>query len=122
MIVRYRQKTIQGFAVHTLSNKNISIAMIPELGGRVVSMRDRLSGREWLDGWMPAGKRRIWHPTDPSDFATGPGAGIDECLPTVLPCQVNGKNLSDHGELWNVPASFDESLAGEGSFVSHWNI
>jgi galactose mutarotase-like enzyme len=122
MAARHSQKTIQGFAVHTLSNEKLSVSMVPELGGRVVSMRDRVSGREWLDGWAPAAKRRLWHPTDPADFASGPGAGIDECLPTVLPCQIDGENLSDHGELWNVPAFFDESPAAQGALGSRWNL
>ena len=115
-------RRVNGFAVHTLRNESASVSMVPELGGRIVSLRDRITGREWLDGWSPAAKRRIWHPADPSDFASGPGAGIDECLPTVLPCRHGRKNLPDHGELWNTAAAFDEELASSGILASRWKL
>jgi galactose mutarotase-like enzyme len=118
----HSRKTIAGFEVHSLTSGEASVSMVPELGGRIVSLRDRITGREWLDGWAPASKRRIWHPTDPADFATGPGAGIDECLPTVLPCRYGRKKLPDHGELWNTPAGFDENLATKGMLVSRWKL
>lgn len=115
-------RRVNGFAVHTLRNDAASVSMVPELGGRIVSLRDRITGREWLDGWEPSSKRRIWHPADPADFASGPGAGIDECLPTVLPCRHGRKKLPDHGELWNTAAGFDEKLAASGILVSRWKL
>lgn len=120
MHARHTSKTVDSFEIHTLSNDDVSVSIAPELGGRVVSLRDRISGREWLDGWSPAGKRRLWHPADPADFATGPGAGIDECLPTVLPCSLGRKPLPDHGELWNRPPDFDHESAGV--FSCSWRL
>jgi hypothetical protein len=122
MPVRHTCKTIGDFAIHTLRNDAVSISMAPELGGRIVSLRDRVSGREWLDGWSPASKRRIWRPTDPDDFGTGPGAGLDECLPTVLACRIERKSLPDHGELWSHAPEFDPGLATEGVFSCRWNL
>lgn len=122
MSFQHSQKMVADFQVHTLANPALSISMVPELGGRVVSMRDRLSGREWLDGWAPASKRRIWQPSDPADYNTSPGAGLDECLPTVLPCRVNGKAFADHGELWNQHPEFDPDLAANGIFSCRWNL
>jgi galactose mutarotase-like enzyme len=101
MPFRHSRKTVGEFEIHTLSNDAVSLSIAPALGGRIVSLKDRVSRREWLDGWAPANKRRIWRPTDPANFETGPGAGIDECLPTVLPCKIGRKSLPDHGELWN---------------------
>ncbi len=115
-------KDIQGFQIHTLANESVRLAVAPELGGRVVSLQDRVSGREWLDGWQPAAKRRLWHPTDPADYVTGPGAGIDECLPTVLPCTVKRKALADHGELWNQPAAMDAALVLAGVLACKWTL
>jgi galactose mutarotase-like enzyme len=106
MPVRHSRKTVGGFEIHTLSNDAVSLSIAPALGGRIVSLKDRVSRREWLDGWAPANKRRLWQPTDPADFETGPGAGIDECLPTVLPCKIGRKPLPDHGELWNQVPEF----------------
>lgn len=120
MAVRHTRKSVGGFAIHTLANDAISLSMAPQLGGRIVSLQDRVSRREWLDGWAPASKRRIWHPTDPANFETGPGAGIDECLPTVLACKVGRKPLPDHGELWNQPPEFDvDPIDG---FSCRWNL
>ena len=122
MPVRHSAKQVGDFAIHTLANEAVSISLAPELGGRVVSLRDRTSGREWLDGWSPATKRRIWHPTDPTDFNTSPGAGIDECLPTVLPCRIKRKSLPDHGDLWNQAVELDSTLAQAGTFLSQWTV
>lgn len=104
MNTRIRRRFCNGIEVVTLTTREASVTVAPALGGRLVSLRDRLAGREWLDGWAPAAKRRLWHPADPADFATGPGAGADECLPTVLACSVEGRALADHGEIWNQPA------------------
>lgn len=119
---KYSRKTVAGFEVHSLASAEASVSMVPELGGRIVSLRDRTSGREWLDGWTPACKRRIGHPTDPENFASGPGAGLDECLPTVLPCRHGRIQLPDHGELWNMRAGFDENLAAKGILVSRYQL
>jgi hypothetical protein len=122
MTVRHSRRVVRDFTVHSLSNEVVSLTIAPELGGRLVSLRDRASRREWLDGWSPASRRRIWHPSDPADFATGPGAGIDECLPTVLPCRVGRRALPDHGELWNHPPAFDREAAAGGEFVCSWSL
>lgn len=104
MSTRLRRRFCNAIEVITLSTREASVTVAPALGGRIVSLRDRLAGREWLDGWAPATTRRLWHPADPADFTTGPGAGADECLPTVLACRVQGRDLADHGEIWNQPA------------------
>jgi galactose mutarotase-like enzyme len=120
MPVRHSRKRVGEFEIHTLANDAISLSIAPEPGGRIVSLKDRVTRREWLDGWSPAGKRRIWHPTDPTNFETGPGAGIDECLPTVLPCKVGRKSLPDHGELWNQSPEFE--IDTKGGIFCRWNL
>lgn len=120
MASRHTRKTVGDFEIHTLANDAISLSMAPALGGRIVSLRDRIARREWLDGWAPVGKRRIWHPSDPANYETGPGAGLDECLPTVLPCVIDGNALPDHGELWNQSPDFD--ISPEGGFFCRWNL
>lgn len=111
---------IDGFEIVTLSSSALSASLAPELGGRVVSIRDRRSGREWLDGWEPESSRRLWLPDDPLDYLSGPGAGLDECLPTVLPCRVGDRDLADHGELWSQPAPFEAGAAGR--LENHWSL
>lgn len=120
MAVRHTRRQVGEFNIHTFANDAVSLSVAPELGGRIVSLRDRLARREWLDGWAPAGKRRIWHPTDPTNYETGPGAGLDECLPTVLPCKVGRKSLPDHGELWNQSPVFE--VDPKGAFTCRWKL
>lgn len=122
MSIRHSRARILDFEVHSLAGEGLSLSIVPELGGRLVSLKHHASGREWLDGWSPASKRRIWRPTDPADYQTGPGAGLDECLPTVLPCVIGSARLGDHGELWNQIPAFDEALAKEGVFVCRWAL
>ena len=44
--------------------------------------------------------------------------GIDECLPTVLPCKIGRKALPDHGELWNQSPEF--GVHSKGGFSCRW--
>lgn len=120
MSVRHSSRKLGDFDIQTLANDAVSLSIAPELGGRIVSLRDRISGREWLDGWAPAAKRRIWHPSDPANYESGPGAGIDECLPTVLPCKVACKSLPDHGDLWNQVPEF--AIDPKGGFSCKWKV
>lgn len=110
---------VEEFVCHTLSNSQISLSLIPELGGRVVSIFDKVSGREWLDGWTPESERRLGHPTDSASYDSGSGAGLDECLPTVLPCRVGESDLQDHGELW---CSAPEFEACNGELTCRWRL
>jgi galactose mutarotase-like enzyme len=94
------QRTVAGFPGLVLSNDQIEATFIPELGGRMVSLRTR-GGREWL--FHPGGDLRLWanQPGDP--FTASTHAGLDECLPTISACQVAGRDLPDHGSCWAVP-------------------
>ena len=121
-MTRHSHRLINGFRIHKLDNENVSLSMAPELGGRVVSIRHRTSGREWLDGWSPAKTRRIWKPANPDLFESGPGSGLDECLPTVLPCKVGDIDLPDHGELWNTTPAFDVTPEDGGTLLTHWRL
>jgi galactose mutarotase-like enzyme len=88
----------QGFSVHGLRGPAAELRMVPELGGRIISLRSRRTGREWC--WHQPRPDWLWanRPGDP--FATGPQAGVDECVPTVAPCRARGRDLPDHGEVW----------------------
>jgi hypothetical protein len=112
---------VNGFDIRTFVCEEVAVSVAPELGGRIVSIRDLTTDREWIDGWSPVAERRIWRPTNPADFSTGPGSGIDECLPTVLPCHVGGSALADHGELWNRPVALEVDPA-ERSIFCRWAL
>ncbi len=61
-----------------LETEALDLWVMPALGAKIVSLRSRRTGREWM--WLPA-----------EPFAPKTLGGADECLPTIAP---------DHGEAW----------------------
>jgi hypothetical protein len=89
----------QGFFLYSLGNEEIELVVVPELGARIVSLKNLRTGREWL--WHPRGELNLFGNRRGDDFSRSPLAGIDECFPTIAPCIWLGRSLPDHGELWN---------------------
>ena len=89
-----------GFAVYGLRSPSTEIRVAPELGAKILSLKNLETGREWM--WRPPGLSRLFRnePGDPFERSTLVGA--DECLPTVAPCRWKGLDLPDHGEVWSV--------------------
>jgi hypothetical protein len=97
---QHTTRELQGFPVHVLANEAVELAVVPELGARIISLKDRRTGRDWL--WHPHNQLRLFRNPPCAEFATSPLAGLDECLPTIAPCQWQGQPLPDHGEAWNL--------------------
>lgn len=88
----------------TLDGETLQVTIDPVRGGKLTSLRDRRSDREWL---VPPG--------DPDGGAAGYGAsfvdadmcGWDEMMPTIVACELptpaGAVALPDHGEVWSVP-------------------
>jgi galactose mutarotase-like enzyme len=95
----------QGFDIFLLGNDGVEIAVVPELGARIISLRNLKTGREWL--WRPAGGLKLFRNQPGDDFARSPLAGADECFPTIAPCRWQNRDLPDHGELWSAAWTFD---------------
>ncbi len=95
----------QGFEVYVLNTEEVELAVVPELGAKIISLKNLRTGREWM--WHPPGGLKLFrnHPGDA--FSKSPLAGADECLPTITPCSWQGRELPDHGEVWNVPWKVD---------------
>ena len=83
-----------------MENDILRALIAPAIGGRVVSLLHRSSGREFL--WRnptlelaacPAGSEY-----DPHFYG-----GIDELLPCDIPETICGVECPDHGELWTLP-------------------
>jgi galactose mutarotase-like enzyme len=112
MIPTVVQARRDGFDVVYLRNEAVELQIVPQLGARIVSLRDRRARREW-----------VWHPTPPAPLGAQPlGAsfeaaghgGIDECLPTVGACLWRGRNLPDHGEAWTSAWAMDAVALAQG--------
>ena len=102
----------QGFEIYVLNNADIEIAVVPELGAKIISLKNLRSGRDWL--WHPPDGLKLFRNRAGDDFSKSPLAGVDECLPTIAPCHWRGRELPDHGEIWNAAWGVDASALENG--------
>lgn len=93
-------------------NELLGFELLPECGGKIRSLVDRRTGKEWM--WRnPALRQRLpgygWN--FERELDTG---GWDELFPTVAPCAVDGVAVPDHGDLvslaWNVTGRGERRL------------
>ena len=99
---------------YTLSNQFISVTVIPELGGKITSIKSQ-SGREFLSRSDKAYQmRRYGMKYGETEFD-----GIDECFPSVATSQYpsapwKDRPIPDHGELcqlaWTVTQLSNDSI------------
>src|SRR5512135_2538946 len=90
----------QGFEVFTLRNDLLELTAVPELGAKIIALKNLRTGREWM--YRPPGGLRLFRNRPGDDFAASTLVGWDECLPTIAPCVWNARTLPDHGEVWSV--------------------
>ena len=95
----------QGFTVKELRGRTAILSMVPKLGGRVIGLRSLKTGREWC--WHQTRPDWLWASSARDPFGTSPQAGIDECVPTVAACELKGRQIPDHGEVWFQDWSLD---------------
>ncbi len=100
--VRVTETTVAGFAALAIENEALGYMIVPALGAKLVSLRDRRVGHEWLWRNPRLPLRRVGR--DASYVAADTG-GWDECFPSVSPCAYpldpwRGAAIPDHGELW----------------------
>lgn len=88
----------QGYAVTGLRTTVAELEMVPALGGRIISLRSRRTGREWC--WHQPRPDWLWANRPGDDFGRSPQAGVDECVPSVAGCTWRGRSIPDHGEVW----------------------
>lgn len=85
----------------SISTDTIKLDLVPELGGKILSLIDPTNGVDWM--WSPPDQRGLFRNKITDPFIAGPLAGADECFPTIAPCRWQGRDLPDHGDLWAVP-------------------
>jgi galactose mutarotase-like enzyme len=92
---------IQGWKAEVLENDFLKLAVIPELGAKIVRMQDKQANYEWL--WEDASRPlRERHPGD--NYDEHDISGFDECFPNIGIGAYPGDptfTLPDHGELWS---------------------
>ncbi len=87
-----------------LESPFIRLTARPDLGGRMTSLVDRRSGREWL--WKNpylAARPAVYGESYTENLDAG---GWDEILPSVSPCRLaDESSIPDHGDIVCLPAS-----------------
>ena len=101
-----------GFAVYGLRSSSTEIQVAPELGSKIISLKNLETGREWM--WRPPGPFRLFRNELGDPFEHSTLVGADECLPTVAPCKWKGRALPDHGEVWSVAWAVDRHAWNQG--------
>jgi galactose mutarotase-like enzyme len=88
-----------------LEDDTLGVTLVPAAGGRVVSLRDRRTGREWLTQGVPPDAPTLgrWA-AENAVYGGRESFGWDECLPTVTrgadPLEPAARPLRDHGDQW----------------------
>lgn len=102
--VYWEKVTVEGYEAWRGGSPGLALTVIPALGSKVVSLKDTVTGREWLSRTsIPLGNAGY-----ASSFADGDGSGWDEMFPTIDACILRnepwtGTELPDHGEVWALP-------------------
>jgi len=102
----FKRVSVAGFDAIQLVNRWLSLTVVPEIGGKIVSIKHLLSQREWL---ASNGRLNLRKPkyggSFVADYDTG---GFDECFPSIAPIAYpedpwQNHPIPDHGELWCQP-------------------
>src|SRR6267143_3077742 len=95
----------EGFVRITLDNGVIRLALLPQLGGKIISLVRVDSGREYLVS-LHDRQSSFRAPSYGGIFVDYNNVGFDECIPTIAACQYptgsyHGRQLPDHGDVWS---------------------
>ncbi|WP_158078657.1 DUF5107 domain-containing protein [Microbulbifer mangrovi] len=100
---------IEGLSAYRIENSKLALDVIPELGGKIVSLR---SGKVAQTEWLWKNDRIGYEQAALNDSYTQKhdSGGVDECFPSVDACTLptnsgafSGLTLPDHGELYARP-------------------
>lgn len=102
---------------YRLENQSMRVEVAGVLGGKIVAIESRRTGRSWLwsNPFIDPGRPR----PGASYVAEHDVGGWDEIMPTVGPCDVPGTPwgadpLADHGVLWSMDWKFRAPRVGGG--------
>lgn len=101
-----RKTAYEGFDALEISNEQIAVIVVPDLGGKIASITHLRSQKEWL--WKNPYlqyQKPLYAASYIREFDLG---GLDECFPTVAPAFYPsvpwaGTAVPDHGEVWSQP-------------------
>jgi hypothetical protein len=97
-----------------LENEHIRAVFLPEIGGKMIELTNKNTGRQFL--LEPQQNGHLYkRPNYGDSFENYDTSGFDECFPTVeaseLPemenCCPDPLIIPDHGELWSIPWEYE---------------
>lgn len=106
-----------GFDALAMEYEGLRVIVVPETGGRIVSLFDTEHGFEWL--LAPEGAHPYRKLDYGTDFNSQTPGGWDDMFPTILaepypvPGKFQGTPLPDHGEVWTMPWAAEIRPEGE---------
>lgn len=95
-----------GFQAWQLENQNVRLIVVPEVGGKLVSLFDKSAGYEWLVS--PEQSHPFTKLDEGMDYNSNQSGGWNEMFPTIVACpypapgEWQGIHLPDHGEVWTL--------------------
>ena len=116
MSTKIFRETCGDFDVVGLRSNAVEVAVVPQVGAKIIRLRDCCTNREWA--WSPDPARGLWRNAVGDRFDDSPLVGVDECIPTVAPCTVDGREWPDHGEAWCRPWQLDEHALRDARVVT----
>ena len=111
MSVRFRQTRLSSLDAFALENGSLTLTVVPELGGKLVSLIRNESAHEYL--LQPVDLDQAYRPRVFGDkFEDYGPCGFDDCLPTVAACSYPeapfaASKLPDHGDVWCLPSGIE---------------
>ena len=91
-----------------LETDHLRAEIVPEPGGKMVSLKSKSTGFEYL---LQRPSPVYRHQPYGGSYIKGECSGFDDMFPTIDPCLYHmepwkGVELSDHGEVWSMPWSY----------------
>lgn len=94
-----------GIDIISGENDFIRFSIAPSLGGKITSIFNKQSDKEflWRNENLPMKQQ-----TAGADYDSNFYGGMDELLPNDIPEAIDGIAYPDHGELWTTPLDFHQ--------------
>jgi hypothetical protein len=101
-----------------LRNELIAVQIVSAEGARLQSLRCVRSGLEFLLRDARTAIGAYPEPGREVRFIQGAASGMDECLPTVAPCFLDGQQIPDHGDFWQIKWTVLEASSDRARMVA----
>ena len=94
----------QGLSRITMENEKLSLAILPEVGGKMISLVFKDTGQEFIS----LSGRKFKKPTYTANYCDLDVSGFDECFPAIAEgfypeWPWKGVVIPDHGEIFTLP-------------------